>query len=640
MRTVCLSRRRRDPLWPLRVRTLVGDGGFDVVHSHAPVPAVAARLTARTVPGRRRPRLITTEHNTWPSLRRATRWANQLTSGADAATYTVTAEVLASLRGTAARRAEVLVHGIDVDRVAARPPGERAAVRAGLGLGGDDVVIATVANLRAQKDYPTLLAAARLLVERGRAFRLVAVGQGPLEHEIAARRDELGLGRHVVLAGFRPDAVGVMAACDVFVLASAWEGLPVAVMEAAALGLPIVATAVGGVAEHLGAGDAVLVPPRDPVALADALESVIADPCRRAQLSVAARSAASRFDVGRARGHAHRPVREAARAGPAGAGPPPPAATARVVSTTIRAAAGDARGQGPDPVAPRRVPRLGRRRPVRRAVRVEARAQPVRALPGLGGRARRPCRGRPLVHAMGVPPRRCDRRRGPGRRHRHAPRAPGRRPVHGADPSGVGGGPGRGGGVRVQHAQRPEPAGISEAGLARGRAPRRLGPTGAGAATRASSPGAVSRPRRGRCRSTSAPTSPPGWTGRTLAGTGARLVDGPDAAHRDRRGVRPVALRPRQASTTASSPTTTPPSSCASGAGASLASWWWPSSSATPTVPTASSSTRSAGSVPPMRCALAARTSVVASCRCRAAVRSSRGGRCATTVPRRCPTGT
>ena len=58
----------------------------------------------------------------------------------------------------------------------------------------------------------------------------------------------------MVLAGFRPDAVAVMAACDVFVLASAWEGLPVAAMEAAALGLPIVATAVGGVAEQFGRG--------------------------------------------------------------------------------------------------------------------------------------------------------------------------------------------------------------------------------------------------------------------------------------------------------------------------------------------------------------------------------------------------
>ena len=242
---------------------------------------------------------MTTEHNTWGSLRWATRWANRLTSRADAATFAVTEEVRASLRGAAAERAEVLVHGVDVERIAGRRPaiGRRSGR---LGLRADDVVVGTVANLRAQKDYPTLLAAARLLVDRGVAFRLVAVGQGPLEREITSRRDELGLGDHVVLAGFRPDAVEVMAACDVFVLASAWEGLPVAVMEAAALGLPIVATAVGGVAEQFGPTDALLVPPRDPVALAGALESVLADPCRRAELASAARSAAPRFDIRRA----------------------------------------------------------------------------------------------------------------------------------------------------------------------------------------------------------------------------------------------------------------------------------------------------------------------------------------------------
>ena len=75
-----------------------------------------------------------------------------------------------------------------------------------------------------------------------------------------------------------------MAACDAFTLASAWEGLPVAVMEALALGLPIVATAVGGVAEHLDATCAVLVPPGDPAALADGLAAVIGHPDRRAVL--------------------------------------------------------------------------------------------------------------------------------------------------------------------------------------------------------------------------------------------------------------------------------------------------------------------------------------------------------------------
>ncbi len=163
VQTVCLSTRRRDPWWPVRLRRLMASRRFDVVHSHAPVPAVAARLAVSSLSFARRPVLVTTEHNTWTSLRPATRWANRLTSGLDAATVAVTEETRASLRGAAAERAEVLVHGIDVDRIAARPDGERAVVRAGLGLALDEFVIGTVANLRAQKDYPTLLGAARVL---------------------------------------------------------------------------------------------------------------------------------------------------------------------------------------------------------------------------------------------------------------------------------------------------------------------------------------------------------------------------------------------------------------------------------------------------------------------------------------------
>ncbi len=355
--TVCLSTRRRDPWWPLHLRELIATGGFDVVHSHSPVPAVAARLAAWSLPRRSRPMLVATEHNTWTSYRRATRWANRLTSGADAATFAVTEEVRASLRGAAADRAEVLVHGIDVDGIADRTDGARAVIRSELGLKSDEIVIGTVANLRAQKDYPTLLAAARRLVDRDVAFRLVAVGQGPLEQEIAARRNELGLLDQVVLAGFRPDAVAVIAACDIFVLASAWEGLPVAAMEAAALGLPIVATAVGGIAEQFGPTDAVLVPPRDPIALADALEAVIVDPLRRSELSAAARVTAKRFDVHRATETlmaryeqlAGVPTRPALRS-PA----PWPATRHRG-----RATSGDARRQGPDPRAAPRLARLG-----------------------------------------------------------------------------------------------------------------------------------------------------------------------------------------------------------------------------------------------------------------------------------------
>jgi glycosyltransferase involved in cell wall biosynthesis/GNAT superfamily N-acetyltransferase len=296
--TVCLSRRDRDPAWPLRLRSLMA--GFDVVHSHSPLPAVVARLAARSIGLRRRPVTISTEHNTWSSHHPATRLANRATSRLDTARFAVTDEARASMSRRAAEATELLVHGVDVGRISRRGPAVRAGMRAALGIGPDEIVLGTVANLRAQKDYPNLLAAARALADRGVRFRLLAVGQGPLEDEIRRRRDELGLADRVRLLGFRPDAVDVMAACDVFVLASAWEGLPVAVMEAAALGLPIVATEVGGVAESFGPASALLVPPRDPDALADALAAVVTDCSRRAELAAGARRAAEHFDVGRA----------------------------------------------------------------------------------------------------------------------------------------------------------------------------------------------------------------------------------------------------------------------------------------------------------------------------------------------------
>jgi glycosyltransferase involved in cell wall biosynthesis/GNAT superfamily N-acetyltransferase len=294
VRTTCLSQTRRDIRWPWRLRAAMR--GCDIVHVHSPVPAVAARLAARTLRPEERPVIVTTEHNTWTSHRRLTRWANRWTSGLDAATFAVTHEAADSLEGAAARRVEVLTHGIDVDSVATRGT-RRSEMRNELGLADDEVVIGTVANFRPQKDYPNLLRAARILADDGVAFKIVAVGQGPDEAEITELRDQLDQGDHVNLAGFRPDAIEVMAACDIFVLASAWEGLPVAVMEALALGLPIVGTRVGGLAESLDDSHSVLVPARDSRALADALTALISDPDRRAELGAGARRAAHRYDA-------------------------------------------------------------------------------------------------------------------------------------------------------------------------------------------------------------------------------------------------------------------------------------------------------------------------------------------------------
>jgi len=299
--STCLSTRRSDPRWPLRLRRMIATGDIDVVHAHSPLMASAARLARATLPKSARPQIVTTEHNSWTTYHPLTRWANRLTGRWDSATIAVSDEAAASVRGAAASRVQTLVHGIDVAAHRALTRSSRAAVRTELGLGDDALVIITVANYRRQKDYPNLIEAFRSLIAQGIDAHLVAVGQGPLADEVRTLVDNAGLTERVILTGYRPDAARLMAAADVFSLASAWEGLPVALMEALAAGLPVVASAVGGVAEALRSpDDAILVPAGDPAALASAWAAVLSDPIELRRLAARSLAIADRYDVGRA----------------------------------------------------------------------------------------------------------------------------------------------------------------------------------------------------------------------------------------------------------------------------------------------------------------------------------------------------
>jgi glycosyltransferase involved in cell wall biosynthesis len=296
--THCLEvRDERDLRWAGRLRAQLQRDPVDILHAHSPYPAGIARLVVRSLPRRVRPRLIYTVHNTFPSFSAPTRILNGLTYPLDDADLAVSAEVHDTIWPRLRDRTEVLVHGIQLDAARAQLR-HRDDVRIELGLGPDEMVVGTIANFRAQKDYPNLLAAARLLVDRGWKGRIVAVGQGPLEAEMRARHAELDLGDRVLLLGQRSDAVRVLAASDVFTMASDNEGLPVALMEALALGLPVAMTKVGGIPDAVTDGvEGLLVPPKQPAALADAIEAITTDDARRAQMAAAARATGERFDI-------------------------------------------------------------------------------------------------------------------------------------------------------------------------------------------------------------------------------------------------------------------------------------------------------------------------------------------------------
>lgn len=275
--------------WLRRLRGLVARERIDLVHAHSPYAAAGARL----VLPRRLP-FVYTEHDVWESYRRATALANAATYGRNDHVFAVSERVRGSIR-RARSRAETLYQGHD-PRASERA--DRGAMREELGLEGDGPVIGTVANYRPEKGHEHLLAAAVTVRERVPGARFVLVGAGPLESRVRARASELGLNGTVVFASPRHDAATVAAAFDVFALASLHEGLPIALLEAMALGSPVVATSVGGIPEAVrDAEDALVVPPGDPAALAAGILELVEDRELAGRLGEAARARAQEFDI-------------------------------------------------------------------------------------------------------------------------------------------------------------------------------------------------------------------------------------------------------------------------------------------------------------------------------------------------------
>lgn len=294
--THCLDARGRIS-WAMRLRRLLIARPVDIVHMHSPLAAAVTRLVVRSLPRSVRPRLVSTEHNVWPSYATPTRLANALTFGLDDAHIAVSNQVRRSVPARWRDGVEVVVHGVPLDEARAQRP-RREEARAGLGVGPDEILVGTIANFRADKAYPDLLRAARKALESGLPLRFVAVGQGPLDAEIRRDHAELNLGDSFRLLGYRPDALFVLAGCDIFVLASLREGLPVAVMEALAIGLPVVATDVGGVADALAdSGCGVIVPPGRPDLLAAAIIRLGADDELRASMAQKAVERGDAFDI-------------------------------------------------------------------------------------------------------------------------------------------------------------------------------------------------------------------------------------------------------------------------------------------------------------------------------------------------------
>lgn len=161
------------------------------------------------------------------------------------------------------------------------------------------LTIGSVGRLVEEKDYENLLHALALLKGNGLRFESYIVGEGPLSGELRELKEKLDLSAHVHFLGGREDIPELLRSFDIYVLSSKSEGLPIALLEAMAIGLPIVATDVGGVGEVIRHdGNGLLVESGDPRALAEAIERLAGDRVLRARLGEAALSdARARYSI-------------------------------------------------------------------------------------------------------------------------------------------------------------------------------------------------------------------------------------------------------------------------------------------------------------------------------------------------------
>ena len=166
------------------------------------------------------------------------------------------------------------------------PADPRARIRAEFGAAQGQPIVLGAGRLAPQKGFGLLLDAAARWGDIRPEPLLVIAGEGPLAAGLRSRAASLGLA--VRFAGHRSDIPSLLAAADVFVLPSTWEGQSLILQEALRAGLPVVATRVGGNAELTGEDAAVLVPPGDPQRLADAVRAVLGDPALAARLRQAA----------------------------------------------------------------------------------------------------------------------------------------------------------------------------------------------------------------------------------------------------------------------------------------------------------------------------------------------------------------
>jgi L-malate glycosyltransferase len=286
----------------LKAASLVSPRGFlalwrtlrarriELVHAHLAAATILGSAVAPLLGAG----FVTTIHNVRPSARRQSRVREALHRAAlrrPGARLVAVGHAVAEANAAEAGARPFTVVPNAVPESSVWRGGDRVAARAEMGAGPDETLLLAVGLLIPQKAYPDLIDAFALLADARPGLRLAiaGAGDGVYAPTLEARAAERGLGGRVRFLGLRRDVPRLLAAADLFVSASHWEGAPVSLLEAMINGAPCVMTDVGDNRLILEGTGCPTPPAGDPQAFAAALETMLDDPARRAACAEAAR---------------------------------------------------------------------------------------------------------------------------------------------------------------------------------------------------------------------------------------------------------------------------------------------------------------------------------------------------------------
>lgn len=273
-----------------RFARLLVRGQFQIVHSHMFWSSLFASPIAWAC---RVPVIVETLHGTeaWRTGWKANRIVDRATTrfvSKYVAVCESDARFLGNKKHVPAKKIAIIHNGVDTRRFAI-PQDARNAIRHALGFTEADSVLVAVARLHPGKGHRVLLDAMRQLLHSYPKLKLICLGEGQGEPELRALCENFGLAHCVRLVGYQQNVSEWLAAADINVLPTFYEGLPLTILEAMASGLPTVASNVGGIPEAIEDGvSGLLVPPGDPRRLAKALSFLLRDAATRARIGHAA----------------------------------------------------------------------------------------------------------------------------------------------------------------------------------------------------------------------------------------------------------------------------------------------------------------------------------------------------------------